>query len=236
MMRQMNNRVPIIVADKLVRAFRSGNELVNAVNGLNLNVNDGQLLAIAGRSGSGKTTLLNLMAGLDQPTEGKVLFEGRDLNEMVDKELVDLRRKSIGFVFQSFGLLPLLSAYENVEIPMHIAGVSGRERRKKASEALELVGLTDRAKHRPFELSGGEQQRVAMARALVNNPKIVFADEPTGELDTTTADNISIMLRQIMVERGITLVVATHDTALMTKADRVVKLVDGIIVDDSCVE
>ena len=236
MMRQMNNRAPIIVADKLVRAFRSGNELVNAVNRLSLNVNDGQLLAIAGRSGSGKTTLLNLMAGLDQPTEGKVLFEGRDLNEMADKELVDLRRKSIGFVFQSFGLLPLLSAYENVEIPMHIAGVSGRERRKKASEALELVGLTDRAKHRPFELSGGEQQRVAMARALVNNPKIVFADEPTGELDTTTADNISVMLRQIMVERGITLVVATHDTALMTKADRVVKLVDGIIVEDSYVE
>jgi predicted ABC-type transport system involved in lysophospholipase L1 biosynthesis ATPase subunit len=139
-------------------------------------------------------------------------------------------------VFQSFGLLPLLSAYENVEIPMHIAGVSGRERRKKASEALELVGLADRAKHRPFELSGGEQQRVAMARALVNSPTIVFADEPTGELDTTTADSISVMLRQIMVEKGITLVVATHDTALMAKADRVVKLVDGTIIEDRCVE
>ena len=230
----MNNQFPIIVADRLVRTFWSGDEVVKAVDGLSLEVANGQFLAISGRSGSGKTTLLNLMAGLDQPTEGKVLFQGRDLKKMVDKELVDLRRKSIGFVFQSFGLLPLLSAYENVEMPMHIAGLQRKERRRKALEALELVGLSARAKHRPFELSGGEQQRVAVARALVNDPKVVFADEPTGELDTTTADGISIMLRQIMVERRITVVVATHDRALMAKADRVVALVDGIVIEDTC--
>ncbi len=228
----MDGNQPVIVADGLVRVFRSGNELVEAVNGVELEVAEGQFLAIAGRSGSGKTTLLNLMAGLDQPTEGRVMFQGRDLNRLRDGELVELRRRSIGFVFQSFGLLPLLSAYENVELPLHIAGVSGRERRRRALEALELVGLGARAQHRPFELSGGEQQRVAVARALVNGPKVVFADEPTGELDTVTAEAVSSMLRQILVERGITVVVATHDQTLMAKADRVVELVDGALVGD----
>ena len=225
----MDGNRPVIVADGLVRVFRSGNELVKAVNGVELEVAEGQFLAISGRSGSGKTTLLNLMAGLDQPTEGRVMFQGRDLNRLRDGELVELRRRSIGFVFQSFGLLPLLSAYENVELPLHIAGVSGRERRRRALEALELVGLGARAQHRPFELSGGEQQRVAVARALVNGPKVVFADEPTGELDTVTAEGVSSMLRQILVERGITVVVATHDQTLMAKADRVVELVDGAL-------
>ncbi|CAI8016371.1 Uncharacterized ABC transporter ATP-binding protein TM_0352 [Geodia barretti] len=165
----------------ITRAFGSGDQRVVALQEVDLNVFPGEFLAVTGRSGSGKTTLLNLLAGLDQPTAGHVLFDGQDLSAIPDASLVELRRHKIGFVFQSFGLMPLLSAYENVELPLHIGGVSWRERRRRALEALELVGLGLRSRHRPYELSGGEQQRVAIARALVSNPQVVFADEPTGE-------------------------------------------------------
>ena len=175
---------PLICTQNLTRIFGSGETAVAAVNEVTLDVPRGEFLAITGRSGSGKTTLLNLMAGLDQPTSGSVSFDGRDLVAMAEAELVSLRRHRVGFVFQSFGLMPLLSAFENVELPLHIGGIPWRERRKRATEALEMVGLGARARHRPYELSGGEQQRVAIARALVHGPDVVFADEPTGELDS----------------------------------------------------
>ena len=164
-----------------------GSEEVVAVNSVSLEVRPGQFIAVVGRSGSGKTTLLNLIAGLDQATSGVVLFEGKDLAQMSEKELTEIRRHKIGFVFQSFGLLPLLSAFENVELPLRISGVRAREREQRARDTLEMVGLTRRSNHRPYELSGGEQQRVAIARAVVSEPPLILADEPTGELDSNNA-------------------------------------------------
>ena len=202
-----------------------------AVNRVTMDVHSGESLALVGRSGSGKTTLLNLIAGLDQPTSGKAIFEGRELAALSEKELVELRRHKIGFIFQSFGLIPLLSAYENVELPLHISGVSWRERRRRATETLQLVGLGPRAKHRPYELSGGEQQRVAIARALVIAPDVLFADEPTGELDTVTAKSIASILKDIVQQRGVTVVVATHDLTLARTCDRVLTMEDGMLIN-----
>ena len=218
----------IISATGLSRAFASGGATVWAVNGVSLAVNDGELVAFTGRSGSGKTTLLNLLSGLDRPTDGAAFFRGQDLSQMPEKELMELRRRKIGFVFQSFGLMPLLSAQENVELPMHITGVSWRERRRRAREALESVGLGPRGRHRPYELSGGEQQRVSIARALVANPEVVFADEPTGELDTATARAITAILREISAQ-GATVIAATHDLALAEAADRRLEMTDGAL-------
>ena len=181
---------PLISVRGLVRTFGSGDSAVAAVDGIDMDVFGQELLAVTGRSGSGKTTLLNLMAGLDRPTAGSVLLDGLSLPELRESELVELRRRLIGFVFQSFGLMPLLSAQENVELPLHIGGVGWRERRRRAAEALDTVGLGPRARHRPYEMSGGEQQRVAIARALVTGPAVIFADEPTGELDSATAMSI----------------------------------------------
>ena len=218
----------IITTSSLSRAFEGGGSTVWAVNSVELEVEAGELLAVTGRSGSGKTTLLNLLSGLDRPTEGAVFFEGQDLAKLPERELVELRRRKIGFVFQSFGLMPLLSAQENVELPLHIMGVSWRERRRRAEETLESVGLGPRAKHRPYELSGGEQQRVSIARALVTNPEVVFADEPTGELDTTTARAITGILRRIS-EEGTTVIVATHDLSLAAAGDRHLEMADGVL-------
>jgi len=217
----------VISAQGLTRVFGSGELEVTAVNAVTLDVVQGKLLAVIGRSGSGKTTLLNLLSGLDRPTSGTVLFQGRDLTSLPEAELVELRRHKIGFVFQSFGLMPLLSAQENVELPLHIGGVSWRERRRRASEVLELVGLGSRARHRPYELSGGEQQRVSIARALVTGPDVIFADEPTGELDSTTASTIGGILRDVVREQKATVIVATHDLTLSAISDQVVQLVDG---------
>ena len=216
----------IISASGLSRAFESGGATVWAVNGVSLAVGEGELVAFTGRSGSGKTTLLNLLSGLDRPTDGAAFFRGQDLSQMPERELLELRRHKIGFVFQSFGLMPLLSAQENVELPLHIAGVSWRERRRRAREALESVGLGPRGRHRPYELSGGEQQRVSIARALVANPEVVFADEPTGELDTATARAITAILREISAQ-GATVIAATHDLALAEAADRRLEMTDG---------
>ena len=220
---------PIISAQGLTRVFGSGGDsAVTAVNDVSLDVSAGEFLAVTGRSGSGKTTLLNLMAGLDRPTSGSVLFEGRELSSLSEADLVELRRHKIGFVFQSFGLMPLLSAMENVELPLHIAGFSWRERRRRAHEALAAVGLGPRVRHRPYELSGGEQQRVAIARALVTRPDVVFADEPTGELDTSKAMSIAALLRDIASNQRVAMIVATHDLALARMGDRIVELVDGV--------
>ncbi len=223
------NSDSIISTESVTRVFGAGEMAVTAVNGITLQVGRGQLLSVVGRSGSGKTTLLNLMSGLDQPTGGKVFFQGQDMSNMAEVDLVELRRRKISFVFQSFGLMPLLSALENVELPLHISGVSWRERRRRAMETLDLVGLGPRARHRPYELSGGEQQRVSIARALVTGPDAIFADEPTGELDTTTATSISGILREVVKERKATVIVATHDLALAGMSDQVIQIVDGNI-------
>lgn len=221
---------PVITAVGVSRIFGSGDTAVTALSIINLTVQRGDFLAVTGRSGSGKTTLLNLLSGLDKPSSGAVEFDGDDLANLREADLVDMRRHKIGFVFQSFGLMPLLSAQENVELPLHIGGVSWRERRQRAHDALEAVGLGTRARHRPFELSGGEQQRVSIARALVTGPEVVFADEPTGELDTATARSIAETLGEVAESRRATVIVATHDLDLAATAQRRLDLVDGVIV------
>ena len=219
----------IISTEDLSRVFGSGETAVTAVNAVNLEVPQGKLMAVVGRSGSGKTTLLNLLSGLDRPTNGKVMFQGRDLTTLSESDLVELRRRKIGFVFQSFGLMPLLSAQENVELPLHISGVSWRERRRRAMASLDLVGLGSRARHRPYELSGGEQQRVSIARALVTGPEAIFADEPTGELDTTTALSIGSILKDVVKESKATIIIATHDLTLAGICDSVIQIADGAL-------
>ena len=223
------NRVngPILIASEVSRVFGSGDTAVTALSAISLTVEQGDFLAVTGRSGSGKTTLLNLLSGLDRPSTGTVHFHGEDLAEMREADLVNMRRHKIGFVFQSFGLMPLLSAQENVELPLHIGGLPWRERRQRATEALRAVGLGTRARHRPYELSGGEQQRVSIARALVTRPEVVFADEPTGELDTATARSIAETLGEVAASRRATVIVATHDLDLAATAQRRLDLVDG---------
>ena len=222
--------IPVISARGLTRVFGSGSARVVAVNHVSLDVMPGETLAFMGRSGSGKTTLLNLLSGLDQPTSGEALFQGNDLASFNESGLVELRRHKISFIFQSFGLMPLLSAQENVELPVHLSGLGWRERRQRAQEALDLVGLLSRARHRPYELSGGEQQRASIARALVTSPEVMFADEPTGELDTTTASTIAAILQDISAKHGTTVLIATHDPALASIATRTLELVDGALV------
>ncbi len=225
----MSSVTAALASESVVREFGEGDSAVRAVNEVTVSIAPGEFVALVGRSGSGKTTLLNLLAGLDRPSSGKVWFEGRELSEMPERDLVGLRREKIGFVFQSFGLIPLLSAFENVELPLHIAGVSWRDRRRRANEALDLVGLTGRSGHRPYELSGGEQQRVAIARALVADPSVLFADEPTGELDSVTGQTIGGIMRDIGASRGVTVVTATHDLLLADMADRRLQMADGRI-------
>ena len=220
----------LIAAVDLVRTYTLGSEEVYAVRDVNFAVFPGQFISLVGRSGSGKTTLLNLIAGLDRPSSGEILFEERDMAQMTENELTEIRRHKIGFVFQSFGLLPLLSASENIDLPMRIAGVGARARRERVDEALDMVGLSQRANHRPYELSGGEQQRVAIARAMVNRPPLLLADEPTGELDSTNARAIFGLFRRMVTEQGITVVAATHDATLLEMADHVYEMRDGTLV------
>lgn len=225
----------LISAVDIWKSYRIGSEEINALRGVNLQVLPGQFIAVVGRSGSGKTTLLNIMAGLDQPSAGTVLFEEEDLSEMSEKELTEIRRHRIGFVFQSFGLLPLLSAFENTELPLRISGVRGREREERTREALEIVGLWPRAKHRPYELSGGEQQRVAIARAIVGRPSLILADEPTGELDSNNAHAIFGLFKEMVRKQGISVVSATHDSTLLGMADEVKEIRDGQLLDEATV-
>jgi ABC-type lipoprotein export system ATPase subunit len=217
------------------RCFRLGAEEVWALRGVSLEVSPGEFLALIGRSGSGKTTLLNLIAGLDRPTTGDVIIDGRSVPAMREAELLELRRRTLGFVFQSFGLLPLLSAAENVELPLRIAGIGRAERVRRVRWALDTVGLGRRAHHRPYELSGGEQQRVAIARALAIQPRLILADEPTGELDSTTAVTIFTLLRDLARSEGITIITSTHDRLVMELAGRVEELSDGRLVQDGSV-
>jgi ABC-type lipoprotein export system ATPase subunit len=223
--------LPLISTIDLWRTYQLGSEEINALRGVNMTVMPGQFIAVVGRSGSGKTTLLNILAGLDKPTSGQVLFENRDIAAMNEHDLTEIRRHKIGFVFQSFGLLPLLSAFENVELPLRIAGVRTREREERTRDALEIVGLWGRAKHRPYELSGGEQQRVAIARAVVNNPPLILADEPTGELDSTNARAIFGLFKEMVLKQGISVLSATHDSTLLAMADEVKEIRDGHLND-----
>ena len=208
------------------RTFRSAGAEVLAVQQVSLEIPTGQFIAIVGRSGSGKTTLLNIIAGLDRPDSGSVFIGDEEISRFNERQLTQMRRHTIGFVFQSFGLLPLLSAAENVELALRIAGAGLRQRSERTRELLEQVGLTRRSDHRPYELSGGEQQRVAIARALANRPKIVIADEPTGELDSTTAAQIFHLLRGV-ADEAVTVITATHDPFVIDHVDRVEELEDG---------
>ena len=227
----MSRVLPLITTVELRRTYQLGSETIEALRGVDFSVMPGQFIAVVGRSGSGKTTLLNILAGLDKPTSGQVLFENRDIAEMGERDLTELRRHKIGFVFQSFGLLPLLSAFENVELPLRIAGVRAREREERTREALDIVGLWSRANHRPYELSGGEQQRVAIARAIVNEPPLILADEPTGELDSNNARSIFGLFKEMVTQRGISVVSATHDSTLLAMADEVKEIRDGRLSD-----
>ena len=215
----------------LRRDFPMGSTIVHALDGVDLRIERGELIAVRGRSGSGKTTLLSVIGGLDKPTAGRVLVGGESVSEMTPAELVELRRRKIGFIFQGFGLLSILSAVENVEVPLRLVAADPREREDRVAVLLELVGLGDRGRHRPHELSGGEQQRVAIARALANRPQLLLADEPTGQLDSGTGRAVMSLLRAIVRSEGLTAVIATHDPSLLDIADRVVELRDGRIVD-----
>lgn len=220
----------LVNAEKLGRTFLIGSEEVHAVHDVDIEITSGKLLAITGRSGSGKTTLLNLLAGLDMPTSGKVYFEGQDLAKLAEWELTELRRHKIGFVFQSFGLLPLLSAFENVELPLRIAKWDRAERHRRTELCIEQVGLSKRSKHRPYELSGGELQRLAIARALVHQPSLILADEPTGELDLATGQAIYKLLKDISALDNVGIVVATHDLVMARIADETMQISDGTFI------
>jgi putative ABC transport system ATP-binding protein len=222
---------PAISLSKLNRIYHLAGEDIHAVRDVSLDVWPQHMTAIVGRSGSGKTTLLNLIAGLDAPTSGDVWVLGRNLSTMSEREKLDLRLTQLGFIFQSFGLMPLLSARENVSVPLRMRGMPPAEREERIDEALHWVGLSDRAHHRPYELSGGEQQRVAIARALAEGPHLVLADEPTGQLDTRTGRRILDLLRRLVEERGVTLLVVTHDPQVMAEADIVHEMRDGALVE-----
>ena len=229
----MGAQKSLLATEELGRTYALGTDSVIAVRDVSLTVRSGQFIAVVGRSGSGKTSLLNLMAGLDKPTTGRVLLEGRDLSQMNESELTEVRRYKIGFVFQSFGLLPLLTAFENVELPLRIAGADAVERERRTREALQIVGLLARSRHRPYELSGGEQQRVAIARAIVNRPPLVLADEPTGELDSVNARAIFGLFKTMVQDRGISVVAATHDSTLLAMADEVKEMRDGRLLEQA---
>jgi ABC-type lipoprotein export system ATPase subunit len=221
---------PAIRVEDLERTYHLEGEDIHAVNGVRLDIWPQQMTAIVGRSGSGKTTLLNLIAGLDEPTRGEVWVLGRKLRDMNESARLALRRETLGFVFQSFGLLPLLTAAENVSVPLRMRRMERREREARVAEALDWVGLSRRAHHRPYELSGGEQQRVAIARALATNPQIILADEPTGQLDSQTGRRILNLLRLLVTERGITLVIVSHDPQVRQEADVIHEMRDGRLI------
>ena len=223
----MTYQKPLLELVNVSKSYVSESEEINPLKGINLRIYEGQFIAVVGRSGSGKTTLLNVMAGLDKPTSGDILIQGSNMTAMDENSLTEIRRTTIGFIFQSFGLLPLLSAFENVELPLRISGVEHNERFDRTKEALEIVGLNPRSNHRPYELSGGEQQRVSIARAIVTNPAIILADEPTGELDSTNAKSIFGLFKDMVVERGMTIIAATHDSSLLSMADEVKEIRDG---------
>ncbi|MEU5551067.1 ABC transporter ATP-binding protein [Micromonospora sp. NPDC047793] len=221
----------LVRVEGLCRDYGSGDRMVHAVRDVSLRAGRGELVAVRGRSGAGKTTLLNLIGGLDRPTSGRVWVAGREVTAAGEQELLRLRRDTVGFVFQSFGLIPILSAAENVGVPMRLAKTPAAQREERVSVLLELVGLGGQAAQRPYEMSGGQQQRVAIARALANDPELLIADEPTGQLDSETGRAVMDLLRALVHARGMTALVATHDPTLVEMADRVLVLRDGRLVE-----
>jgi len=223
----MSDASTVLEAVALTKVYPSGEASIHAVDSVDLRVERGSFSVVAGRSGSGKTTLLNLLGGLEEPTSGEVLLNGVSVSSLSESERATARRHEIGFIFQAFGLLPMLTAAENVEVPLRLVKADPDERRERSRTLLELVGLSARADHRPDELSGGEQQRVAIARALSNEPRLLLADEPTGQLDSRTGGEIVRVLAELVSTQGIAAFVATHDTAPLAYADQVLRLSDG---------
>jgi putative ABC transport system ATP-binding protein len=223
--------MPIIELTDVFKRYRVGEQEIVALNGINLSIDQGEYAAIIGPSGSGKSTLMHLLGCLDTPTSGRVLIEGNDVSTADANRLSEMRNSHIGFVFQSFNLLPKLSVLQNVELPMIYAGVSSRERRERALASIERVGLADRAGNTPLQLSGGQMQRVAIARALVNSPRIIFADEPTGNLDSKTGAAILALFRELS-QQGSTIVLVTHDDKIAAQTPRRIEIKDGRIVQD----
>jgi len=222
----------LITTDKLSRFFQNGSETVKALNNVNIVIKKGTLTILRGRSGSGKTTLINILGAMDLPTEGKLFFHDKDITILSGIEKDELRRKTMGFVFQSGALMGNMSAYENVEFGLRIAGYNNKERKKRAEECLNMVGLGKRMHHRPGELSGGEQQRVAIARAVAHKPEIVFADEPTSALDSVMGLQVVKSFKDMVKYEGLTIVMTTHDPSMIEIADQVYTLRDGEIVDE----
>ena len=222
---------PTLVIDNLVKTYVMGAAEVNALRGVSLRIGRNEYVAIMGPSGSGKSTLMNMIGCLDTPTSGSYLLEGRSVREMSDRQLAQVRNQRIGFVFQTFNLLPRATVLANVELPLVYGGVGKAERRKRAAEAIAMVGLSDRIHHQPNELSGGQRQRVAMARALVGNPSIILADEPTGNLDSATGEEIMSVIDELHA-RGQTVIVVTHEDHVAAHARRVIQLRDGMIERD----
>jgi putative ABC transport system ATP-binding protein len=218
---------PLVIAENLRKVYRQGAREVVALRDVSFEAYPGELVAITGRSGSGKTTLLNQVGGLDRPDSGTVTVAGRVITGLPESDLLHMRRETVGFVFQSFGLIPVLSAAENVGVPMRLTNTPPLEREQRVAELLALVGLAPHANQRPYELSGGQRQRVAIARALANRPRLLLADEPTGQLDSQTGRQIMALLRALVRTEGVTALVTTHDPALITLADRVLELHDG---------
>lgn len=226
-----DSQEPLIQAIGVKRVFGKGAGEVTALKGANLSIRPGRLVALRGRSGSGKTTLLNLLGALDRPTEGAIYFAGQEMTELSEKKRDTIRRRSMGLIFQSFALVPYMSAYENVDFALRIADVPTSQHRVMAEEALEFVGLKPRMKHRPYELSGGEQQRVAIARAIAHRPALLLADEPTAELDSKMGLQVLKVFKDL-VQQGMTIILTTHDPAIMEIVDQVYALEDGVIVDE----
>jgi len=230
---QVSKITPAVRAENVTRHYPMGESLIRAVDGVSLTIEPGEFVALLGQSGSGKSTLLNLIAGLDRPTSGSVLVHGRDLAKMSAEELARYRRSVAGMVFQAFHLIPSMTIAENVELPMRFAEVDRDERAQRSRESLERVGLGNRLDHRPSQLSGGEQQRVSLARALANRPSVLLADEPTGNLDSRTGENIMNLIRDLSLSLGMTVVVVTHERALAQRfVQRFIFLADGKLVSE----
>jgi len=226
----VSTNTPIVETIDLWRVYRLGDLEIPALRGLNLSIGVGELIALKGRSGSGKTTLLNCIGGLDRPTKGSIKIMGEEIGSWNEGKLTKWRRHQVGFIFQSLGLLPALSAYENVELMLRMIGVRGKERHQRTVECLERVGLAKWMDHRPYELSGGQQQRVAVARALANRPRLILADEPTGELDSKTGLEMMSLFRSVVRDDNVTMLMATHDNAVDEHVDKVMHLRDGRVV------